>query len=144
MALIFRKHEGATFKVHAYPGRDQKILRKPREISPPPLSPPLPPSLPPCREENTICHRACASSEVRRDCTRDEMNPPPLPARTSYFVSCAANRHLCALPMIDRDRVGKQVTYVTCRCRYFLFHVIYFGKRTIMLTKLRNFYTCRA
>lgn len=34
MALIFRKHEGATFKVHAYPERDQEILRKPREIPP--------------------------------------------------------------------------------------------------------------
>lgn len=36
MALIFRKHEGATFKVHAYPGRDQKILRKPCKIPPRP------------------------------------------------------------------------------------------------------------
>jgi len=34
MALIFRKHAGATFKVHAYPERDQEILRKPREIPP--------------------------------------------------------------------------------------------------------------
>lgn len=60
MALIFRKHEGATFKVHAYPGRDQKILRKPREI-------------PPSREGEGPSLVLSGRDGV----TRAEMNPPP-------------------------------------------------------------------